>query len=64
MKVKLDENMPAAMAELLREAGHEVATVAGEGLSGADDSAVIRAAATEARIVITFDVGFGNITLF
>jgi predicted nuclease of predicted toxin-antitoxin system len=64
MKVKLDENMPTAMAELLRGAGHDSATVAEEGLSGTDDKQILRTATAEDRIVITFDVGFGNIRAF
>lgn len=36
MKIKLDENMPVALAELLRSAGHDVETVRDENLSGAD----------------------------
>jgi predicted nuclease of predicted toxin-antitoxin system len=64
MKVKLDENMPAAMLNLLREAGHDVSSVVDEGLSGTDDSRVIRAATSQGRILITFDVAFGNIRTF
>lgn len=64
MKVKLDENMPTAMAELLCGAGHDSATVAEEGLSGTDDKQILRTATAEDRIVITFDVGFGNIRAF
>lgn len=64
MKVKVDENMPAAMVKLLQEARHDAATVMDEGLSGTDDSEVIKAATSESRILITFDVDFGNIRAF
>ena len=37
MKFKLDENLGRSAAELLRLAGHEVATVAGEELCGTPD---------------------------
>ena len=56
--------MPAAMVKLLREARHDAATVMDEGLSGTDDSEVIKAATSESRILITFDVDFGNIRAF
>jgi len=61
MKVKLDENMPTPMADLLKRAGHDAATVADEGLSGADDPRVMEAARAEGRILVTFDTDFGNI---
>lgn len=64
MKIKLDENMPQAMTGLLEEAGHDVPTVAGEGLGGSDDAVIGPAATAEGRILFTFDVGFGNIRLF
>ncbi|HTE69448.1 MAG TPA: DUF5615 family PIN-like protein [Actinomycetes bacterium] len=34
MKLKLDENLPASAAESLRTLGHDVDTVADEGLAG------------------------------
>lgn len=34
MKIKLDENLPTALAELLRAKGHNVATVVEEALGG------------------------------
>lgn len=64
MKVKLDENMPAAMIELLRGAGHDPATIAEEALSGSGDEEVIKTASAEGRVLMTFDVGFGNIRAF
>lgn len=64
MKVKVDENMPTAMVELLREARHDPATVVDESLSGAGDREVIKAATAEGRILIAFDVDFFNIRAF
>jgi predicted nuclease of predicted toxin-antitoxin system len=61
MKVKVDENLPAGLAELLRAANHDVATVPEEALGGAKDP-ILRAAVTkEDRLLMTFDVGFGDI---
>lgn len=61
MKVKLDENMPAPMAALFRQAGHDVATVTEQGMSGSEDPEVLRAATTEQRVLVTFDTDFGNV---
>lgn len=61
MRIKLDENMPHALAELLRGAGHDVATVPEEALSGARDPSVLRCATAENRLLMTFDTDFGDI---
>lgn len=61
MRVKLDENMPAAMLELLQTAGHDPTTVTQQGLSGAADRDVMQAATAEGRILLTFDTDFGNV---
>jgi len=37
MKLKLDENLDARLAAVLRRSGHEVATVRDQGLAGIDD---------------------------
>jgi hypothetical protein len=41
MKIKLDEHLGQRGAEIFRSAGHDVETVASEGLSGATDRALI-----------------------
>ncbi len=58
MRIKLDENMPAALVQLLQSAGHEVLTVADEELSGASDQDVLSAASSEGRLLMTFDTDF------
>jgi len=64
MRIKLDENMPHDLAEFLRSSGHQVATVAEENLSGADDPAVVERATEEERLLMTFDIGFADIRKF
>jgi predicted nuclease of predicted toxin-antitoxin system len=64
MKIKLDENMPEAIADLLRSTGHDAVTVPQERLSGAEDSAVLKAAATEGRLLMTFDTDFADIRAY
>ena len=61
MRVKLDENMPSALIDVLCSAGHDVTTAREENLSGVEDPIVLRTAAQEARLLMTFDVGFGDI---
>lgn len=64
MKIKLDENLHIALAEVLRSSGHDVETVADKDLLGASDGAVIRAATTEDRLLITLDRGFGDLRTY
>lgn len=61
MRIKLDENMPRALVSFLESAGHDVATVQGEGLSGADDPPVLKEATVEGRALLTFDTDFADI---
>lgn len=64
MKVKLDENLHIGLVEVFTPGGHDVETVADEGLLGADDATVSRAAAAEDRLIITLDRGFGDLRLY
>lgn len=61
MKLKLDENLDARLAATLREAGHEAATVAGQGLSGLDDEALFTLCKAEGRVLVTLDLDFANV---
>ncbi|MDQ3913974.1 MAG: DUF5615 family PIN-like protein [Actinomycetota bacterium] len=60
MKLKLDENPPAATAAMLRDAGHDVSTVIEEHLPGAPDAVVARAAVSEQRVLFTLDRGMAD----
>lgn len=61
MRFKVDENLPAEAAALLREAGHDVHTVRDEGLSGAPDPRIAEACRSEGRALLTLDTDFANI---
>lgn len=61
MKFKLDENLPVELVADLRGLGHDADTVAGEGLGGAEDPAVVDAALAADRILMTLDKGIANL---
>ena len=61
MKIKLDENLPHDLNNLLRAFGHDVRDAPEEGLSGAADPPVLQTATTEGRLLMTFDTDFANI---
>ena len=64
MKVKLDEHIPVRLASELANLGHEVDTVASEGLKGRPDADVWGAAKRENRFLITQDLDFSDVRQF
>ena len=58
MKVKLDQNLSQYLRDELMPLKHDVDTVFHEGLSGAADPQVLKAATTKDRILFTLDRGF------
>ena len=60
MNIKLDENVDLRIISRLQIAGHDVATVPGQGLSSAPDREVIEVCRREGRCLVTADRGFGN----
>jgi hypothetical protein len=64
MRVKLDENLPLAIAGALARLGHDVDTVASEGLTGSSDSDVWQASQDSQRFLITQDLDFSDIRRF
>ncbi|MEO5924878.1 MAG: DUF5615 family PIN-like protein [Bryobacteraceae bacterium] len=61
MNFKVDENLPAECAALLREAGFDADTVGDENLSGADDPTIFERCQVEGRVLITLDLDFSNV---
>jgi predicted nuclease of predicted toxin-antitoxin system len=61
VKIKLDENLPARLAEVLLRAGHDVDTVSAEGLTGRPDTDVWAAARGNERFLITQDLDYSDI---
>jgi predicted nuclease of predicted toxin-antitoxin system len=64
MRIKLDENLPARLKEVLGSFGHDVETVLDEGLCGAVDAEVWAAAQAEGRFFITQDLDFSDVRRF
>jgi len=61
---KIDENLPAVAAGILRSIGFVADTVADENLSGAEDETVATASRSEGRILVTLDLDFANIRAY
>ena len=64
MIFKIDENLPAECAVLLRGAGFGADTVAEEDLGGSDDTVIARSVRAEGRVLITLDLDFANIQAY
>lgn len=64
MKIKLDENITAAAKQLFEAHGHSCHTVADEELTGAPDAKLIDVCRSEQRMLVTFDVGFGDVRTY
>jgi len=64
VKVKLDENIPSKLAQLLAALGHDTDTVPQEGLAGKPDADIWAAAQVAERFLITQDLDFSNIRRF
>lgn len=61
MRIKLDENLPATLAEPLAALGHDVDTVPQEQLSGRRDLDIWDAAQRAGRFLVTQDLDFSDV---
>ena len=64
MKIKLDENLPGDLADVLRLLNHDVETVPQESLAGRDDPTIFLAPVREDRMLITQDLDFSDVRKF
>ena len=60
----VDEDMSQSLARLLREAGHDAIHVREAGLQGQPDSVVLQFAQERGAVLITEDVGFGDLRAY
>jgi predicted nuclease of predicted toxin-antitoxin system len=64
LKIKLDENLPTALADRLRGMGHDVETVHEEAMEGERDERIWSFAQSEERFLITQDLDFSDTRKF
>jgi predicted nuclease of predicted toxin-antitoxin system len=64
MLIKLDENLPSRLVDVLASLGHQVDIVPGESLSGRPDKDVRNAAQANGRFLITQDLDFSDMRRF
>jgi predicted nuclease of predicted toxin-antitoxin system len=64
VKLRLDENIGSRGIELLVQAGHDVTTVAQQGLFSTSDPRLIQQCTMEQRGIVTLDLDFSNILMF
>jgi len=64
MRFKVDENLPIEVAQLLREAGHDVYSVHEQGLVGAKDQVLAEVCQSENRALVTLDTHFADIRTY
>jgi predicted nuclease of predicted toxin-antitoxin system len=64
MRFKVDENLPMEVAQVLREAGHEAATVLDQHLGGSADPLIASICQQEERTLVTLDLDFADIRAY
>ena len=63
-EVKIDENLPAELAEILRTSGHDAVTVRDQEMSRASDARIVQACQEEDRILVSLDTGFADVRTY
>jgi predicted nuclease of predicted toxin-antitoxin system len=64
LKFKVDENMPAEVAALLNDVGHDAVTVPQQHMGGQPDPKIAAACQQEGRVVLTLDLDFADIRAY
>ena len=64
MRFKVDENLPAEAADLLAGAGYDASSVLDQDLRGARDRDLAALCQGEERVLVTLDLGFGDIRAY
>ena len=58
MRLKIDENLPPALADSLRQLGHDAVSVLEQHMGGAPDPELARICQEERRAILTLDTDF------
>ena len=61
MSIKVDEDLPSAIAQVFRQAGHDTSTVLEQGWSGCRDEVLLARLRAEGRWLVTADRGFADV---
>jgi predicted nuclease of predicted toxin-antitoxin system len=61
VRLKVDEDLPRQIADMLNALGHAAVTVLAQGWSGVSDDVLWRRIQAEGRWLITADKGFANL---
>jgi predicted nuclease of predicted toxin-antitoxin system len=64
VRLKVDENLPQEVAQLLCENGHDAASVFDQTLSGEKDPTVFEVCRDEDRVLVSLDLDFANIQAY
>lgn len=64
LKIKVDEDLPTVIAEMVRQSGYEAATVLDQAMGGCKDTVLWKVVQSEGRYLITADKGFGDIRVY
>lgn len=60
----IDEDMPRSLGKLLKNSGYEAMDIRDHGLRGADDSEIFKFAKENKAVLVSGDLGFGNIIVY
>lgn len=64
LRIKVDEDLPPAIVQLLKSAGHDTTSVLEQDMGGWKDAEIWKALQIEKRFLITGDKGFGDIRTY
>ena len=64
MYVKVDEDLPKAAVQMLRDSGYESTSVVEQGMGGLKDPLLWKAVQAEKRFLVTADKGFADIRFY
>jgi predicted nuclease of predicted toxin-antitoxin system len=63
MHIKVDEDLPRAAVQMLRDRGYEAVSVVEQGMGGWKDPALWQAVQAEQRFLVTADKGFADVRI-